>query len=300
LNDFERAAMASLGAELIVPIRRGEDLTQILCLGPKRSGDVYTPVDLSGLARVADRVSAQLARFDDAEVLREAREMQVALRRYVPGPIVEELASGHEIVSERREVSVLFVDIRGYTAYAEGRRVEEIFSTVNAYTELVSKVIRDHGGAVVEFNGDGMMAVFGAPHPLPAKEQAAISAAREVIRAVGGLGDAEPIAVGVGIATGDAYVGNIQAADRLIWTALGNTTNLAARLQALTRELEAEIIIDSETAEAASEATRGFVSRTGLRIRGRSEPRNVYVLPLDPRDRGLTLDLRHARQSQPA
>ena len=79
---------------------------------------------------------------------------------------------GEELEATTREVSVLFVDLRGYTALSESREAEEIFAAINRYTEVVSSCVRDHGGTVVEFNGDGMMAVFGAPRPMKQKESA--------------------------------------------------------------------------------------------------------------------------------
>ncbi len=89
-----------------------------------------------------------------------------------------------------------------------------------------------------------------------------------------------PPAAGVGIATGAAFVGNIQAVDRMIWTALGNTTNLAARLQTLTRDLNAAMVIDLATWRATGDATADFKLREQVPIRGRSQREDVYVLPL--------------------
>jgi class 3 adenylate cyclase len=284
LGPFDRAALEALSVEVVVPLRQAEALVAFLCLGPKRSGDVYTTTDLSHLAAVAEAVSSQLLRFDQEQTLRQAREMQDSLRRYVPGAVAEELAAGAELGSGERQVSVLFVDIRGYTSFAESRAPEDIFSTVNRYTERVSAVVRRHGGAVVEFNGDGMMAVFGAPRELPAKERAAVAAGREIVGAVETLpiedakGGAEKLSVGVGIATGPAFVGNIRAADRMIWSAIGNTTNLAARLQGLTRELGAALVIDAVTWQALPEAG-DFRRHPALAIRGRREPEDVYALP---------------------
>ncbi len=286
LDPFERAALETLEAEVVVPIKQREALIAFLCLGPKGSGDFYTPTDLSLLAAAAEKVSDELLRFDQEQMIREGREMQESLRRYVPGAIADELARGSELTSGEREVSVLFVDIRGYTSFSEGRRSEEIFSTVNRYTETVSTIVRHHGGSVVEFNGDGMMAVFGAPGELAHKEQAAVEAGGEIIRQVAKIApesaerSASPLAVGVGVATGPAFVGNIRAADRMIWTAIGNTTNLAARLQNLTRDLGAAMIIDSPTRHAAGLPAERFTMRSGTWIRGRSRDVEVWALPL--------------------
>jgi len=286
LGPFDRAALAALEAEVVVPVRRDETLLAFLCLGPKRSGDVYTSTDLSHLASVAEAVSSQLRRFDQEHTIREAREMQGALRRYVPGAVAEQLASGAELAPAQREVSVLFVDLRGYTSFAESRRAEEIFSTVNRYTETVSQIVRRYGGSVVEFNGDGMMAVFGAPQDLPHKERAAVAAGREIIGAVGALpvdsaqGADAKLSVGVGIATGDAFVGSIRAADRMIWSAIGNTTNLAARLQSLSRELDVALVIDAATWEALGGAGRDFTRHDAIAIRGRRQLQDLYSLRL--------------------
>jgi class 3 adenylate cyclase len=255
LGPFDRAALETLQAEVVVPVRQDDALVAFLCLGPKGSGDVYTSTDLSLLTAVAEKMATELRRFDQEVTVREAREMQESLRR---------------------------VDIRSYTTYTEGKQARDIFSTINRYTQTVSAIVEKFGGSVVEFNGDGMMAVFGAPTSLPDKERAAVSAGREIITKVQGLGGTDEsgtISVGVGVATGSAFVGSIQAVDRMIWTALGNTTNLAARLQGLTRDLDAAMVIDLATWRAAGEPPE-FQRREQVAIRGRSQREDVYVLAL--------------------
>jgi class 3 adenylate cyclase len=282
LRPADLAALDSVGAAVLLPVTRREMLTAFVSLGEKRSGDVYTATDLVLLAALADKTANELERFDQAEIGRQARAMQDALRRYVPEPIAARVVSGEDLDLGEREISVLFVDLRGYTTYSEDRTAVEVFSTINRYTAAVSRVIRRHGGTVVEFNGDGMMAVFGAPEVLAQKERAAIEAGCEVIAAVRALelGGARPLDVGVGIATGRAFVGNIRSADRWIWSAIGNTPNLAARLQALTRELRAAIAVDAVTWSAAGPLAASFDHRPQVPIRGRRQTEDVYVLPL--------------------
>jgi class 3 adenylate cyclase len=286
LAPADRAALDSLGAAVLLPLGRHGRLTAFMCLGQKRSGDVYTVTDLALLAAVAEKMSGELRLFDEAEIRRQAQAMQDALRRYVPGAIAAQVVSGGKLEAGEREVSVLFVDIRGYTTYSEGRTAAEIFSTVNRYTETVSQVVRRHGGTIVEFNGDGMMTVFGAPESLAEKERAAVAAGRAIVAAVRSLalGPAQPgspsLEVGVGIATGPAFVGNIQSVDRLIWSAIGNTTNLAARLQSLTRDLGAALVIDAITWGAAGDIAADFERHAHMPIRGRHQTIDVYALPL--------------------
>ncbi len=115
-----------------------------------------------------------------------------------------------------------------------------------------------------------------------------MEAGREIVEAVGALrveetrGGQAKLSVGVGIATGNAFVGNIQAVDRMIWSAIGNTTNLAARLQGLTRDLDAALVIDSATWERAQPAAAGFEKRSDVPIRGRRETQDVYTLSREP------------------
>ncbi len=275
IGPFERAALETLGAEVVVPVLRDKQLVAFTTLAGKRSGDIYTATDLERLGAVAERCADVLARLDADAVTREARELQSALRRYVPGAVAEKVVSGEGLAPGEREVTVLFVDLRGYTGLAEGLRPEDVFATLNEHTERVSSIVQESGGTVVEFNGDGMMAVFGAPEALARKEQRAVEPARKIV-------DSMPAAlsVGVGVATASAFVGSIRASDRFIWTAVGSTTNLASRLQSLTRELDAAIAIDATTRERAGYVCEHFVRHADVAIRGRTGGFDVFALPL--------------------
>lgn len=281
----ERAALDAMGAAVLVPVRRGGQLAGAICLGAKRSGDVYTPTDLTLLAAVADKVSGELLRFDTAEILAQERAMQEALRRYVPEPVAARLSRGQAIEGGEQDVAVLFVDIRGYTTYSERQTADTVFSMVNRYTEAVSAVIQRRGGTVVEFLGDGLMAVFGAPEPMPNHARAAVRAAREVVEtvqrlALGRGGGAAPISVGVGVASGRAFVGNVRTNDRLVYTAVGDVVNLASRIERLTRELDAAVAIDASTHRRAGDSAAHFEPHPRVCIRGRAEPVDVWALPV--------------------
>jgi class 3 adenylate cyclase len=277
----EAPALEAMGVALIVPIKARGSSAGFVCLGEKRSGDVYTAQDRALLASIAEKASDELVRFHDAELREAERQMNARLRRYVPGAIAEEVERGGELDPGEREVTVLFVDVRGYSSFAEPLAPAQIFEAVSAYTRAVSEVIRARQGTVVEFNGDGMMAVFGAPEAIVEKERAAVLAALAIRREVRALrfGEGGGLDVGIGIATGTAYVGSIQAVDRAIWSALGNTTNLAARLQALTRDHDASVALDEATFRAAGMAVRDFRSLGIVPIRGR-RPLEVFVLGL--------------------
>jgi len=160
-----------------------------------------------------------------------------------------------------------------------------VFSTVDRYTQHVSQIVRDHGGSVVEFHGDGLMAIFGAPKTLQSKESAAVAAGRQIVESIAYVGEGspnpEPLSVGVGIATGESYVGNIRAVDRVIWTAIGNSVNFAARLESMTRELNASMVIDEATWMALGPSGTNFQRLEEVQIRGRTGAYDVFALPLE-------------------
>jgi class 3 adenylate cyclase len=278
-----RAALEALGAQVLLPVQRGRELLAFAALGEKRSGDIFTRTDLALLEGLTDRVSAELLRFDGESVEREEKQMYQRLQGYVPSVVAKELARGADLADGERDVSILFVDIRGYTSFSESRSAGQVFEVVNRYTEAVSRVISEAGGSVIEFHGDGLLAVFGAPHEIDGKEGAAVAAAREIVRVVERLEVKDPdgteirLGCGVGIATGPTFVGNVQSVDRRIWTVIGNTTNLAARLQALSRDLKATIVIDETTGARCAGAIQDFTPLRGVRVKGRSDALLVYA-----------------------
>jgi class 3 adenylate cyclase len=284
LDPFERAVLETLAAEVVVPVRRGDELALVLCLGGKHSGDVYTPTDVRLLATVGETASQRLEHFAQSEVIAQTRHMRDTLRRYLPATVADALGQGDPLEPSERDVTVLFVDLRGYTTLCEPLAPQAVFDLTDRYTRTVSAVLRRHGGNLTEFSGDGLMAIFGAPTALADKERAALRAAHELVVALEAEGPRRPdgsaLSVGVGIASGPAHCGNIRSADQVIWTAVGNIVNLAARLQSLTRELDAQIAIDAVTYARAGAVAAHFRRRADVRIRGRSEPEVVYILPL--------------------
>jgi len=235
----------------------------------------------------SDRLQMPMHRTLKPQGSRPDEALAALLRRYVPDVVARHVNSGRELTSCEREISVLFADIRGFTSFCEQHTPAEIFHVVNRFTGKICQTIRLHGGHVVEFSGDGVMAVFGAPNAIVRKERAAVQAGCAILEAMKALttDSSNPslrLSVGVGIATGKDFVGNIQA-DRTIWTALGNTTNLASRLQNLTRELHVAMAIDAPTRVALEPCTMTFEHRRVV-IRGRRDAQDVHVLR-QPRSR---------------
>jgi adenylate cyclase len=173
------------------------------------------------------------------------------------------------------ELSVMFIDVRGYSSYAELRSPAEVFEVLSHYARNVIDIVTSCGGSVLELNGDGILVAFGYPTALRNKECAALSAALRIVRS---RDSTMGLSVGVGIATGTVYVGSIHAAGRAFWGATGDTTNLAARLQCLARELDASVVIDSTTFDRARAQAAEFEAHPQTAIRGRLRTEDVFFL----------------------
>jgi adenylate cyclase len=246
----------------------------------RRTAGVLAGTLASAAAVAAPRLRRRLHRSAPAVEQGSVREL-VELRQYVPATIADHIVHGQGIETGEREVTVMFVDLHEYTAFAQDLAPNEVFAFISRFTEDVSAAIRDHGGFVVEFNGDGMMAVFGALEEQADKERAAMRAARAALTAVASLDSSEQgpdvPAVGIGVATGQAFVGKIRAADRCVWSAVGTTTNRASRLQTLAKTLGASIVLDAATHAGAGD-DRELVELPKVPIRGLRAPVDLYAV----------------------
>jgi class 3 adenylate cyclase len=282
----EAGELESLGARVIVPLFRNTDLAGMICLGEKGSGDIFTATELVQLESLAERASLKIAAFDLKAIEQEQRDLNEELARYAPRQVAEALRRGDTLPAHERELSVLFVDLRGYTRFSSVRSAPEIFSVVARYTNAVTREVVKHRGSVMEFHGDGLLAVFGAFGDGKAKEREAVAAAQGIVMAVdhGDLGAGTPLSCGVGIATGLGFLGHIEAVDRQLWNVIGNTVNLAARFEELTRDFDVSIVIDDLTHERCGERANQFQRKSNVYVKGRDEAFTLWTRELRIRE----------------
>jgi adenylate cyclase len=191
--------------------------------------------------------------------VREFRE-RVRLRntfaQYVSPEVVDEILQDPSSIGlggKRRHITVLFSDIRGFTSLSEQNDPETVVALLSDYLEQVTQIIFNHGGTVDKFIGDAVMAIFGAPKSHGDDALRAVQTGIDMLGLASTLGAkwepviGKPLQFGVGINSGDAVVGSIGSKLRSDYTAIGDTVNIAARLEALTKELEAPILISEST-----------------------------------------------------
>ncbi|HEX5252302.1 MAG TPA: adenylate/guanylate cyclase domain-containing protein [Mycobacterium sp.] len=266
----------TVGAALAPSLRPVRDLAE----GTKRvaAGDysqrlpVVQDDDLGALAASFNRMQAGLA---------ERQRLQSAFGTYVdPALAARLLEQGDDVFAgERREVTVMFVDIRDFTPFAEANSAEDSVARLNALFEIVVPAVVGARGHVNKFLGDGALAVFGAPNDLPGHADAAVDAAALIHRLVGERFGGE-LRIGIGINTGLVIAGTIGGGGKLEFTLIGDAVNVAARVEQLTKTTGDAILLTRQCVEALASGPPGLVDRGLHALKGKSA--QVQVFGLDP------------------
>jgi adenylate cyclase len=217
--------------------------------------------------------------------LAERERLREAFGAFVDPALTERVvAEGTDLSGEVLDVSVLFLDVRGFTAFAESAAAHEVVARLNALYEAVVPVILRHGGHANKFIGDGLLAVFGAPERHADHAVRAVGAAREIARLVR-EGAAGSLQVGVGVNSGRVVVGTIGGGGRRDFTVIGDPVNTAARVEAATRMTGDDVLITETTLRALGPRGRGFEERPAVPLRGKSQPIRIYAPRPDPEPR---------------
>jgi adenylate cyclase len=227
-----------------------------------------------------DDLGAPAASFNRMQAgLAERQRLQGAFGTYVdPLLAARLLEQGDDVFTgERREVSVMFVDIRDFTPFAEANTAEDTVARLNALFEIVVPAVVEAGGHVNKFLGDGALAVFGAPNDLADHADAAVSAAvlihRLVAERFGGT-----LRIGIGINAGLVIAGTIGAAGKLEFTLIGDTVNVAARVEQLTKMTRDAILLTDQTIDALVSRPPGHIDRGAHALKGKSATTEVFGL----------------------
>jgi len=219
-----------------------------------------------------------------AEYLRARRERQAAMvqfSRFTNPHVARQLVERGGIETGRREVTLLFSDIRGFTTLSETRKPEEVIALLNRYFSLQVDVVFSHGGSLDKFIGDCIMALWGAPLDDPEHARHAVACALDMADTLQAFkrelgAQQSDFDVGIGLHSGPAVVGLMGSQKRrLEYTAIGDTVNLASRIEGLTKDAKRRILVSRDTAERCG-AAFDFVSCGTFPVKGRAQPVELF------------------------
>lgn len=246
-----------------------------------------------------------------SSLLAESRERQrtrALFARFVPEAVVGELLdrTGGEarLGGVEQRATVMFCDLRGFTSFAELLPAARVIEVLNRYLTQMSEAILDHGGTLVSYMGDGIMAVFGSPLERPDHADCALACAREMLDQRlesfnawlrSEYGEVS-LRMGIGLNSGTVMSGNVGSERRLEYTAIGDTTNVAARLEAQTKQEGRALLLADATRQALTGQHAGLIELGPITLRGREGSTVVWTLG----ERGLVADRDVSAAFEPA
>lgn len=238
--------------------------------------DIHVPVDdLGELGRLAEGVNDLVAG------IREREELRDLFSRQVGQADLAELAMGDEeptASGDKRTVTVLFVDLRGYTRFSERHSPEDVVGMLNRFFSIVVSVVDREGGWVNKFEGDAALCIFGAPQDDPDHAGRALAAAASIPRELEQVDDL--LRAGIGVATGEVIAGFIGTPERFEYTVIGDVVNLASRLCDMAKDQPSGVLATRATFDVAGQPPTWHPAGR-LAVRGRRERVDVYSLPGD-------------------
>lgn len=214
---------------------------------------------------------------------RGRRQITGLFGQYVPPEVVDEMAQDPEKASmqgESREMTVLFTDVRGFTTISEGLEPKALSALMNEFLTPLTEVIYKHRGTIDKYMGDCIMAFWGAPLKDPNHARNGLLAGLEMQRTLKGMQDSfkarnwPEIRIGVGLNSGRMSVGNMGSRVRLAYTVMGDAVNLASRLEGITKEYGADIIVGEDTKSAVPEVVFREIDR--VRVKGKDTAVTIY------------------------
>ena len=221
------------------------------------------------------------------------RDIRNVFSKFVPREIIDDLVMrktrASMLAGEKRELTILFSDIRSFTTLSESNPPELVVSFLNRFLETMCGIITEHGGMVDKFIGDAILAVFGAPRSWPDNAMRAVETALAMSKALESFDTSsiklppEGLEIGIGVHLGDAIVGTIGSSTKFDYTVIGDTVNLASRLEGLSKQYQARIIVSERVvreidSQALEHSQFKFREIDKVIVKGKEEPTVIYML----------------------
>jgi adenylate cyclase len=235
----------------------------------------------AGLWYYVRRVRTLEQQLTDAN--QELEQLQRTFNRFAPAQVVDDILEKRTLdLAETREVTILFADLRGFTALSEQMEAPALVALLNRYFQRMDRAVDEHGGFISKFIGDGLLVLFGALHHNPWQATDAVEAAREMQRRVQDLDlDADvELSLSIGVHSGPVVAGIVGSFEVKEFTVVGRHVNLASRVEGLTRTHGVDILI-TEAVRADLDPSIAVEEQPAVSVKGVQEPITTYAVPHD-------------------
>ncbi|HEY3452146.1 MAG TPA: adenylate/guanylate cyclase domain-containing protein [Myxococcales bacterium] len=275
------ALLAAIGGALLLGHRIAQPARELATAMGRTGQGTWETVNVTS----SDEIGLLARAFNDmVQGLKERERLKSTLARYVSDDVAARILTERtdlELKGEMREVTILFLDIRGFTAMSERMSPRDVVAMLNDYFEAIIEVIFRNHGSVNKFIGDAVMAVFGAPFAIDDAPMRAVRAAVEIEQAVAAVNTRRKeagllgVTIGIGINTGQAVAGNIGSERRMEYTVIGDEVNLAQRLEGLARE--GEVLVSQATYDQVRDRVQSR-AREPVQVKGKTIPIWIYEI----------------------
>ncbi len=265
-----------VSASVVKPVREMQKVTSLV-----KEGDLNAVIPVTSndeLGSLGESFNLML------DGLRERRLLKETFGKYVSQQVRDEILAGRiNLDGESKEVTLLFTDLRDFTPMVEATPPKTVVKIINDYFQEMGESVKAQEGLVVQFIGDEIEAVFGAPLPLDNHADRAVNAALDMRKRLIDLNrklqaqGLEPLRHGIGIHTGTVLAGNIGSSDRLSYALVGDAVNLASRIQGLNKQFGTDILISAETKNALRQ-TPDLEKKPEVKVKGKTRPVEVYAV----------------------
>ncbi len=274
-----------MSASLAIPLIHQDEVKGVLALGYKKSGHFYTREDIDLLTTLANQGAVAIENAKLAEQMKKEETVRTNLARYLSPQIVDQIIQKDVKVNlggDRKAVTVLFSDIRNFTTITETRPPDQLVQILNEYFTEMAGIIFENQGSLDKYIGDAIVAVFGSLIPLENTAYHAVTAAIQMMKRLPMLNEkwmkeyGFTMAIGIGINTGEVFLGNIGSPERMEFTVIGDTVNVASRFSGLAKP--GQILITREALSCLRPDIR-YKELPPTEVKGKTGKLEVFEMP---------------------
>jgi adenylate cyclase len=274
---------SDIGASVVIPLIYQDEVTGVLALGNKKSGHFYSREDIHLLETLTNQGAVAIENAKLAEQMKKEETVRTNLARYLSPQIVDDIVKNDVQVNlggDRKTVSVLFSDIRNFTTITETRPPDQLVQILNEYFTEMARIIFENQGSLDKYIGDAIVAVFGSLIPLENHAKNAVEASIQMMKELPLLNKqwmkefGFSMDIGIGVCTGEVFLGNIGSQERLEFTVIGDTVNVASRFSGLAKA--GQILMTRETLSFLDKSDIKHKELRASKVKGKAEELEVF------------------------